>query len=299
VQIKQFIKRLLFRSQPRAAPPEISRDQLLTIHDICLLVNSSDAGGTQYESKSSYEEHSSPLYPDISQWLDPQLVIDIGANYGFTASLFAKRFPKARIVLVEPSPLLHDYIRKNLTSNGITNYELVEAACGDSKDGSISFALNPTSSQDNRVKGEAGWKTTEVPVTTLSKIANDRYIKGGVFIKIDTQGYEKSVFTGGLDFLETHSPWLIKTEFAPFWLRSQGTDPKELLYFLVERFAVAEAPLRCRRNVDTLKNIFASCIDKNSVESFIEHTVLLNRDNLGWCDLLICPKDSPWMPSAS
>jgi FkbM family methyltransferase len=298
VQIKQIVKRLLFRSSPPVAPQQISRDRLLKIHDICLLVNSSDIGGTQYDSKSSYEEHTSPLYADISQWLDPQLVIDIGANYGFTASLFGKRFPKAHIVLVEPSPQLHDYIRKNLASNGITNCELVEAACGDSVGGSISFALNPCSSQDNRVKGEAGWKTTEVPVTTLSQIANERYVKGGVFIKIDTQGYEKSVFSGGLDFLETHSPWLIKTEFAPFWLRSQGTDPKELLYFLVDRFAVAEAPLRFRRNVDTLSNIFRFCIEKESVESFIEHTVLLNHDNLGWCDLLVCPKDAPWVRSA-
>src|SRR2546430_5618340 len=134
------------------ASPQSAATNVLKIHDISLHVNSMDAGGTQYDSKSSYEECASPLYAEIAKWLEPQLVIDIGANYGFTALVFAKRFPQAQLVLVEPSPLLEEYIRTNLSQNGVLNYELIMAACGKGNSGSISFALNPHGSQDNRVE---------------------------------------------------------------------------------------------------------------------------------------------------
>src|SRR5437870_535866 len=66
-------------------------EKTIKIKDISLIVNWSDIGGRAYASRSSHEEYVSPLYDEIASCLDPKLVIDVGANYGFTGMIFAKR----------------------------------------------------------------------------------------------------------------------------------------------------------------------------------------------------------------
>ena len=278
---KQRLKAILFRHYG---------EKTINIKDISLIVDYSDSGGRAYASRTSHEEYVSPIYDEIASHLDPRLIIDVGANYGFTGLIFAKRFPNAKIVLVEASPHLCTFLQRNFERNEIKNYEVVHAMCGKLENQTAQFSLNPNGSQDNRVIGLDGWRSIQVPTKSLGRIIDDTYTSGNIFIKIDTQGFEERVFSGAEDFLSEHNNWLIKSEFAPYWLISQGTNPLEFLRHLIANFIVIEAPARSRYKRDNLNKPFSEPLTINESENFLSYVVSLNDNNLGWCDLLIKPK---------
>jgi FkbM family methyltransferase len=284
-RIKRQVKRLL-----KTIPFKQNGQEEIKIKDISLIVDSSDDGGRAYAARSSHEEYVNPIYADIISYLDPHLVIDVGANYGFTGLIFAKRFRDAKIVLVEASPHLCTFIHRNFELNMMNNYEVINAICGRIDDSKGMFFFNPSNSQDNRVIGLDGWKSIQAPMKSLSRIIEEIYISGNIFIKIDTQGFEERVFSGVEDFLSKHDNWLIKTEFAPYWLKSQGTDPLEFLRTLVTNYMVIEAPARSRFKRDNINRLFSEPLSINESEDFLSYIVSLNDNDLGWCDLLIKPK---------
>jgi predicted O-methyltransferase YrrM len=56
------------------------------------------------------------------------ILIDAGANIGASAVWFHKRFPKARIVAIEPEPHNAEMTRRNIA--GIPDAKLIEAGLG-------------------------------------------------------------------------------------------------------------------------------------------------------------------------
>lgn len=265
-------------------------ERAIEIKEITLVVDYSEVGGQAYAGRSSHEEYASVLYDEIASVFAPGLVIDIGANYGFTGLVFAKRFPNARIVLVEPSPYLCGLIHRNFRTNGIKKYEVIQAMCGEAEDKGSMFSINPHDSQDNRVVGLSGWKSIQVPTRSLSAIVDENYESGNVFIKIDTQGFEERVFRGAHGFLSTNDNWLIKSEFAPDWLKSQATNPVDFLRYLISNFSVIEAPSRYRFKGDSLNRLFSEPLTVADAESFVAHISSLDAGGRGWCDLLIRSK---------
>jgi len=269
------------------------KNQDLKLNDIILTIDASDSGGRQYLSKGSFEELSSPFYTEIQNKFNPGLILDIGANYGFTGLVFAKNFPKAEIVLIEPSRKLCQYIRHNFQQNSFANYNIVNAICSDTINANMLISLNPNSSQDNRViPAGKGWKSESVPSITIDSIIRNKNDQSFIFIKIDTQGFEERVFKGGQNLWSTRTNWLVKTEFAPHWLKSQGTDPITFLKELVARFNVVELPLRFRYKGESFPGLFSKKIETSEVEPFVNYIQSLNKKSLGWCDLLIFPKQS-------
>ncbi len=265
-------------------------DKSLDFPGFALNVNYGDAGGRSYSNRGSYEEAQSSAYREIACLLQPDLVVDVGANYGFSSLVFQRNFPDAKLILVEPSPYLENYIRGNMEKNGVTNYVLVRAVCGSRSSGHTSFALNPSSSQDNRVRGPGEWKTIDVPSISLTDLISSEPQSRSVFIKIDTQGFEPQVFEGAWGFMERSRQWLIKTEFAPAWLRAQGNDPQELLDLLVSKFRVAEAPARTRFKRDKLSELLSQPLQPEEIPAFVAHTESLNRSGAGWVDLYVAPR---------
>ena len=241
--------------------------------------------------RSSFEELNSQLYPMLAAKLSPNLVVDVGANYGFTGLIFNKYFPGAELVLIEPSPNLCPYIRQNLVAAGRKDFELIEAICGAEKSAEASFSLNPDSSQDNRVEGCKGWRRVSVKSVTLGSVLEKKAnIADRIFIKIDTQGYETHVVKGALDFLIRSNNWFIKMEFAPNWIVSQNNDPVEFLAMLVERFDVVESPVRLRFQRDSLADILSKPLKLSEVEAFVKHVTSLSDRGLGWVDLYVAPR---------
>lgn len=254
-----------------------------------LEIDRRDHGGMMYESLTYWADLTSPIEAEIVERHRPSLFIDVGANYGFTTLGHHSLNPGCRFVAIEPSPRLLPYLRRNLDSNGLADAEILPQICSDSL-GIGTISLNPSSSQDNRVTGEGGWASVSVGATTLDAITSSRVAEhDSVFIKVDTQGFEQQVMRGGESFLGANTNWIMRSEFAPYWLRSQGTDPVDLLRYLIDRYAVAELPKRARFRADSLASVRANTLGSDDIEEFVPYVVGLARDR-GWCDLLIEPR---------
>jgi FkbM family methyltransferase len=59
---------------------------------------------------------------------DRPLILDCGANIGFTALNYKRQFPLAKIVAFEPDPQFAPVLRRNLERNRASDIEVVEAA---------------------------------------------------------------------------------------------------------------------------------------------------------------------------
>lgn len=255
-----------------------------------LEIQASDYGGRMYNERAAFEEAQSLLYRVIQTDLAPTCVVDVGANYGFTALIFAHAFPSAHIFAVEPSPALVPFLQRNLAQIPSWRVTTISAACGAEARERIDFGLNPHSSQDNRMVAQSGWDSVGIRQTTVDEIVSAVPSSSPLFIKIDTQGFDLKVFMGAETTLSRCPHWLAKTEFAPFCLTSQGTDPEECLRYLISRYKVVESPARLPFGSSRLSELFSRPLNKQDIPSFVRHVRELNRNDTGWLDLLVCPR---------
>jgi len=149
-----------------------------------------------------------------------KVIFDIGANTGVYSCLSSKINPQAVILAFEPYPVNIGRLKANTRLNNLTNVTIVEKAVGDC-DKTISFAvpvddgIADTSSADinfskSTYNGDIKWKTIAVEQLSLDNFFQKNNLKVDL-IKIDVEGYEEAVFTGGKDFFTTQSP-LIQCE---------------------------------------------------------------------------------------
>lgn len=207
------------------------------IDDILLEFRERDGGGRHYRGRTHFEEATSSFYSLLRNALSPRYCLDIGANYGFTGLLMHRAFPACHLTLVEPIPWLGEFIRHNFEVNGKGFDRFYPSVVG-AVPGRTTFEVNTNASQDSRVISQTGWDVIETETITLSDLAADIPSDQGVYIKIDTQGWEENVFLGAEAFLTRHPRWFVKTEFAPMWLESSREDGELLLYGAVRYYEV-------------------------------------------------------------
>lgn len=263
------------------------RNELLDLNGIKLLIDTLDGNSGAY--KRQHHEVISPLYRLIRDELKPFLCLDIGANYGFISTIMAKTIPDAIIYAIEPNERLIPYIYENLRINHTTDRRIIRnAMCGLEVNDDHDFFINPNGSLDSRVIGEKGWKRVVVPSTSIYSILNDN--TRPVFIKIDTQGYEKEIMYGGEKFFNHNNDWLVKMEFAPYLLEHHGTCPVGFLHYLSVSYEVTELPPIIPYNTKSIDSLFYNSITIDNYCDFIEYVRKIRAKNRGWVDLLIRPK---------
>lgn len=162
-------------------------------------------------------------------------VVDVGANIGLSTILLARS--AQRVIAFEPSPANVDYLRRNLTSNGITNVEVVAAAVSD-RPSTLRFHVAQFGAGSHvvaagHVLGEA-IQTIDVPAVTL----DDALTASVSFIKIDAEGHEPDVLAGARAVLARDKP-LIYTEINVWCLSAfAGHSPGAFVRTLFRAFDV-------------------------------------------------------------
>jgi len=170
-------------------------------------------------------------------------ILDIGANIGYTACLFANAAsPSAKVYAFEPDlesykTLVEETRRRNLQAI----IESLAVAVG-SEVGLVEFWHNEEHSADNRVvtqkfkeSGVPGEKVAYVPVTTVDEFVRSRRLERIAFVKIDVQGYELAVCEGMRQTLEQFPEAAVSIEYSPESLGELGQEPSELLRFFRSR----------------------------------------------------------------
>jgi FkbM family methyltransferase len=166
-------------------------------------------------------------------------VLDIGANIGYTAWVFAGAIEaRAKVYAFEPDAAsfatLGEIIRRK---NIAKRVEAFNIAVG-STDGLLEFWHNEAHSADHRVVTEqfktsrpSSEKITRVAVTSVDSFVAARNLRNISFIKIDVQGYEFAVCEGMRQTREKFPEMSIAFEYAPDGMRELGFEPSALLDF--------------------------------------------------------------------
>jgi FkbM family methyltransferase len=131
-------------------------------------------------------------------------ILDIGAHVGMSSLYFHRQYPQAKILAVEPHPLVFQILQKNLSENLVTNVTPVQAAVVSNKqDGAdpVSLHADPNqtwlSTASLLPKGWTKKETTQqvtVPTINFSELFSEKYLPNGKIwdiVKIDIEGYEK------------------------------------------------------------------------------------------------------------
>jgi FkbM family methyltransferase len=99
-----------FAAQPRLTPVSVAVRGL--IHPILLRPATSDY--STFDQIFVQQEYA----PLVDLVKDPQLIVDCGANVGYTSAYFLSKFPRASVFALEPDPDNVEICRRNLAPYG-------------------------------------------------------------------------------------------------------------------------------------------------------------------------------------
>jgi len=156
--------------------------------------------------------------------VSPRTVIDVGANVGQFAVASIRLFANAIVIPIEPNPRIVDRLRANLPPESREN--VLMTAVGDTigtavfhvnRDPQVSSLLQLGSDRLESFPGATVVEEINVPVTTLDALFADRTLTVQILLKIDAQGFEDRVITGGTVFLARVDWVLMEVSFSKLY----------------------------------------------------------------------------------
>jgi len=144
-----------------------------------------------------------PVTSVLFRMLAPQVstLIDVGCNIGYFSTLFASCNPQAKVIAIDANPRMVERARFNVELNpGMRVEFLAEGLAAEpgrlllkvplARHSLASFAYAAGADK------AAAIESLEVPVTTLHRVLSTPDIGQGIFVKIDTEGFEHAVLSG-------------------------------------------------------------------------------------------------------
>jgi len=155
------------------------------------------------DMEESFEPETVRLFEALVERKD--VALDVGANIGLTALLLGQL--AGAVTAFEPSPSTFHYLEVNVRRAGLTNIELRNIGLGD-----VDATTEISFSDQNRAGGFVsdltkpgiGHVTEKIDVRRL-----DGLDLGGAkanFLKLDVEGYEQHVLTGGAQTIHQWRP---------------------------------------------------------------------------------------------
>lgn len=161
-------------------------------------------GGSDAFIFSEVFEHR---YYDFDLPAAPQTILDAGANAGFTALFFSRKYPDARLACVEPMPVNVRILQTNIAQNRLSAKVVPKALCIDDRPVIMQIASDD---YGHKVADAASSSTTDdgkievagISVPTLMAEMGWERID---LLKIDIEGYENVL-------LRENCQWLGKVD---------------------------------------------------------------------------------------
>lgn len=119
---------------------------------------------------------------------DRPLILDCGANIGFSSLSYKRQFPNSRIIAFEPDPEFVPALRRNLECNGAEDVKVVDAAVW-IENGSSQWRIEGIDGSHLSVEADDAEKITTVRTVDLCDYLNEPVD----LIKMDIEGAEYEV----------------------------------------------------------------------------------------------------------
>lgn len=182
--------------------------------------------------------------PVTLQWMETELTggercADVGAHVGLTALVMARAASSTGVVIAcEPSPRTFELLGANVARSGLSNIQLVNAACG-AAPGTATLAIE-TQSERNSIIGAAD-RAESIELVAVETL--DRLLPDGVgafdLVKVDVEGYELPVLRGATQSIDPARTLLV-VEWNPAAQEAAGIGALELPTALVRMGYVVE-----------------------------------------------------------
>lgn len=222
---------LIARARLSRKPMQIAVTSQRISHPMHLRMRTTDV--------SLYEEIIVNAEYEFESGREPSVVIDAGANIGLTSVYFANRYPRAKIIAIEPEASNFAMLSKN--AERYPNIVPVQAALW--KDDAMVNLSDPGSGNwgfqtEERKNGSASG--SEVRGVTIDTLMREHGLDRIDILKIDIEGSEKEVFESGRSWIdrvdvlivELHDRWksgcsesvrATAKDFSTEWTRGETT----------------------------------------------------------------------------
>jgi FkbM family methyltransferase len=152
------------------------------------------------------EYNVEPIAPDSIEY-----IVDLGSNIGVTAMFWAQRYPRARMVLVEPDPDNFKLLQQN-TAAFQDRCVLLNVAVSDRR-GETSFFRSDREYGHSILKGDDSVSEIRVKTLTVSDVVSEAGFPRVDLLKMDIEGGETIV----MPTIETwkHAPRYLIAELHP------------------------------------------------------------------------------------
>lgn len=122
---------------------------------------------------------------------EPYTIVDLGANVGLAAAYFCSRYPKARVIAVEPDPENFLILKKN--AEMFSRISPVNAALWN-RNGTVSLEQSGHGSWGIRVGNKADHTSNVVRAVTFTTLLKEFNIDQVDLLKVDIEGAECELF---------------------------------------------------------------------------------------------------------
>lgn len=152
-------------------------------------------------------------------------VFDVGANAGYTASVFARFVsPGFRVYAFEPDEVNFARLQRVTQKSDVV---AIQSAAGD-VDGRALLLRNPDHPGDHRIVATADEQAAEVGIVRLDTFAEANAVAPIKFVKIDVQGHELAVCRGMSRIIEENAALEVSFEYS-------GAESDAVIEFFRER----------------------------------------------------------------
>ena len=156
------------------------------------------------------------------------IAIDAGANVGIASVTIARKIGgSGKLYAFEPLPEYSDYLKANVSSNGLGNVNIYEMALTD-KVGTVDFYRKELSSG---ITFREGLEKLEVPTTSIDRFVIEEKIGRLDLISMDCEGSELLVLEGAKETLNQNSPRIF-CEVHHDFLKQLGQSVDDIVKYL-------------------------------------------------------------------
>jgi FkbM family methyltransferase len=198
--------------------------------------------------------------------------IDVGANVGYITTYLSMLVGQTgQVLAIEPDPTTYQYLVNNLQINGCGNVHPYNMALSDDTDqGSLYLSKEHTG--DNRmyqpkwVRQRENDEREAIPVECqrLDDLKQDLHLRTLSLVKVDVQGFETRVLSGGRNLIQNNHSFTAVVEFSPAHLEDAGSSSSEF-WDLCEDLGLQLYLLNCF--VATLvpyRNVWVNLLDRQA-----------------------------------
>ncbi len=181
---------------------------------------------------SRFYEPEMALIPTILK--NPEVIIDVGANYGPYSFYLSKIYPESKIFAFEPSTRTYNIFKKIIKKFNLRNVIPVKKGLGSAEEKKEivmprQYTILAYISDKKSIRNKEDL-FEDIEITTLDNFVKRNNLKKVDFIKCDVEGFELSVFQGATKVLKKLKP-IVLVEVEERHTKKYGINPQDVLNF--------------------------------------------------------------------